>query len=75
MYAFVLIALIRVRELIRLQHLMGTLTDNLSTTQNANCSVTGNTPNSWALQHFFHSYNSLTAEVTYKALLFQSYML
>lgn len=44
----------------------GTLTDNLSTIKNANCSVTGNTPNSWILQHFFHSYNSLTAEVTYK---------
>ncbi len=44
----------------------GTLTDNLSTTKTASCSVTGNTPNSWVLNHYFHSYNSITAEVTYK---------
>jgi uncharacterized repeat protein (TIGR01451 family) len=44
----------------------GTLTDNLSTTQTANCSATGTTPNNTTLMHFFHSYNSMTAEITYK---------
>ena len=44
-----------------------TLTDNLSTTQNASCSATGVTPNNTTLLHWFHSYNSLTAEITYKA--------
>ncbi len=44
----------------------GTLTDNLSTTQNASCSVTGVTANNTILQHWFHSYNSMTAEITYK---------
>jgi hypothetical protein len=45
----------------------GTLTDNFNTTQNANCNTNGSTPNSFILQHYFHSYNSLTAEVTFKA--------
>ncbi len=44
----------------------GTLTDNLSTTQNANCNVNGITANGFTMQHYFHSYNSLAAEVTYK---------
>ena len=50
--------------------LNATLTDNLSTTQNANCSVTGNTPNAWTLQHYFHSYNAVTNEITFKALVY-----
>lgn len=44
----------------------GTLTDNLATTQTSNCNAKGITPNNWALQHYFHSYNSMTAEITYK---------
>jgi uncharacterized repeat protein (TIGR01451 family) len=48
----------------------GVLTDNLSTTQNSTCTANGILNNNVSLSHNFHSFNQLTAEVTYKVCFY-----
>ena len=48
----------------------GLLTDNIPTTQNASCTANGILNNNVTLNHFFHSFDQLAGEVTYRACFY-----